>query len=208
MFFLDRLESCKSWLNVESIDVRCSCCSIVDEESSFKSSRNAMKTAVEFLLSLSIAECSSRFDFSSACVLSSRVSSSLHRSESFASRDFSHDQRKSRRTRDEVSSTSRSETRDLLQISIHLLSKNDDYWDDEVLTCVIYSLNDHRSRSLDASTARIFLLESQRHSLFHFARKYCDRNRLVMFSSLFRECYADSIKRSHTNVCQTFFVIR
>jgi hypothetical protein len=73
-------------------------------------------------------------------VLSSRVSSSLHRSESFASRDFSHDQRKSRRTRDEVSSTSRSETRDLLQISIHLLSKNDDYWDDEVLTCVSLQL--------------------------------------------------------------------
>ncbi len=136
MFFLDKLELCKSWLNVESINVRCSCCSIVNEESSFESSRNAMKTIVEFLLFLSIVECSNRFHFSSACVLSSRVSSSLHRFESFSSRDFFHDQKKSRRTRDEVSSTSRNETRDFLQISIHFLSKNHDYWNDEVFTCV------------------------------------------------------------------------
>ncbi len=109
--------------------------------SSLESSRNAMMTAVEFSSFYRLLKCSSRFDFSSDCVLSSRVSSSLHRSESFAFRDFSHDQRKFRRTRDEVSSISISETHDSLQISIHLLSKNHDYRDDEVLTCVSLQLN-------------------------------------------------------------------
>ncbi len=121
-----------------------------------------------------LLKCSRRVNFSFNCVLSSRVSLFLHSSESFASRDFFHDQREFRRTRDEVSSISRRETNDSLQILIHFLNKNHDYQNHEVFTCIIYNSNNHRSRSFDASTTRFHLLESQRYFSLHFACKYYD----------------------------------
>jgi hypothetical protein len=134
---------------------------------------------------LSIADCSfvNCFDFSSEWVMSLRVSSSLHRFESVAQRDFFHDQREFRRTRDEVSSISRSETHDLLQISIHLRQKS------RLLT----ERSSHLCHLQFLITARAHSTHRQREFFYsrisdilrsHFARKYYDRSRLVMFSSL------------------------
>ncbi len=68
-----------------------------------------------------------------------------------------------------------------------------------------YNSFDHRSRSLDASTTRILLLDDRRHSSSSLRTQvlWSKSSRNVFIS--FRECYADSTKRSHTDACQTFF---
>jgi hypothetical protein len=67
---------------------------------------------------------------------------------------------------------------------------------------------DHRSRSFDASTARILLLESQLHSSSSLRAQvlWSKSSRSVFIS--FRKCYADSTRRSHKDACQTLAVIR
>ncbi len=68
-----------------------------------------------------------------------------------------------------------------------------------------YSSFDHRSRSLDASTTRILLLDDRWHSSSSLRTQvlWSKPSRSVFIS--FRECYADSTKRSHTDACQTLF---
>ncbi len=69
----------------------------------------------------------------------------------------------------------------------------------------VYNSFDHRSRSFDASTTRTLLLDDRWHSSSSLRAQvlWSKSSRSVFIS--FRECYADSTKRSHTNVCQTFF---
>jgi hypothetical protein len=75
----------------------------------------------------------------------------------------------------------------------------------KLLRLSIYNSFDHRSRSFDASTTRIFWLDNRWHSSFSLRMQilWSKSSRNVFIS--FRECYADSIKRLHTNVYQTLF---
>jgi hypothetical protein len=78
-----------------------------------------MMTIVEYSSFLSIVEMFKSFRLFIWLRVIITISSFLHRFKSFVLRNFSHDQREFRRTRDEMSSISRSETHDLLQISIY-----------------------------------------------------------------------------------------
>jgi hypothetical protein len=150
MFFLDRFESCDIWQKVESMN-RCNSLRLWIR-SSFEFSRNVMMTAVEFFFFIDcwllVFWIVSIF-YPLACCHHAYRRFYIDLNHSLKKISFTI--KKNLVEHDEMSSISKSETQDSLQISIHLLNKNHDYWDDEIFTCVNLQFN----RSLFAFIRRI-----------------------------------------------------
>jgi hypothetical protein len=208
MFFFDELESCDNWLYVESInEIRV----VVNCEwwSSFKSSRKSFDNSCwisSFSIDCWLLESFRFFIWLRVVITRIVVSTSIWviRFKKFLSRlkKVSSNMRRSvvdvekwdTRFSSDLDSFSEQESRLLRWRSFHVCQFT-------THSIIVRVHSTHRRRELFYSTIDDILR-------LHFARKYCDRSRLVVFSSLF----ANAMQIRLNDRIQTFvkrsFVIR